>query len=126
MGLTNYGERHVLDLMRTNDTLYLGLMTAGADETGGGTEVSGGAYARKAITFSAAQTDGGGVTSMANSAQIEFPTATASWGTVTSWAIFDALSSGNLLWYGDLTVSKEILANDTILLHAGDLVLKAE
>ena len=126
MSLTNLGERKMLDLLSASGTLYLGLFTATASEAGGGTEVSGGAYARKAITFGAASTDGDGVTSMTNSTQIEFPTATASWGTVTAWGIWDSLTDGNLVWYGDLTVSKEILANDTILLHAGDLVLKAE
>ena len=126
MSLTNYGERHLLALLKANDTLYLALMTADADETGGGTEVSGGSYARQAVSLTDPATDGTGVTSMSNSAQIEFPTATASWGTVTGWALFDALTSGNMVWFGTLSASKAISVNDTILLHVGDLVLKAE
>ena len=126
MGLTNYGETLVLSLLKGSGTSYLGLLTVAAGEAGGGTEVSGGAYARQAVTFGNPSTDGNGVTSMSNSAQIEFPTATASWGTVVGWAIYDALTSGNMLWYGTLSTSKAISTNDTILLHSGDLVLKAE
>lgn len=126
MGLTNYGETKVLSLLKSSGTSYLALMTANAGEGGGGTEVSGGAYARQAIAFTNPSTNASGVSSMSNSAQIEFPTATAAWGTVTGWAIFDAASGGNMLWYGTLGTAKAITASDTILLHAGDLVLKAE
>lgn len=88
--------------------LYLALFTSnpGPGTAAGdpsGTEVSGGSYARQAIAFDAAS----GATQTSNGA-ITFPTATAGWGTVTHWAIFDASSSGNLLWYSPLDSSQTI------------------
>ena len=74
-------------------TVYLALFTAVTDaEAGTGTEVSGGSYARTAITFGAPSN--GAVT---NSSAVTFPAATGNWGTVTHAAIFDASSGGNAL-----------------------------
>jgi hypothetical protein len=80
--------------------------------------VSGGAYARQAITFGSPSSG-----TLKNSAEIIFPTATASWGTVKAWAIFDAATSGTMLWYGDISVPKELLAADVYRIEAGGLTL---
>ena len=61
-----------------------------------------------------------------NAAVVEYPTATAGWGTVVAWGVYDAATGGNLIWYGSLSVSKELSANDTILIHAGELKLTME
>lgn len=121
MGLTNYGETYVLGLIKSAKTYYLGVLTATPTDSSAGTEVSGGAYARQAITF--AEPVSGDPSSMANAVGIEFPTATAGWGTVVAWGVYDAATGGNLIWYGTLSVSKELSANDTILIHAGELKL---
>jgi hypothetical protein len=76
-------------------TVYVGLFTVAPGEAGGGTEVSVGAYARQAVTFGA---QSGGLCS--NSGDILFPVATADWGTILAMAIFDALTTGNMLYYG--------------------------
>jgi hypothetical protein len=104
-------------------SLYLALFTATPSDTGGGTEVSGGSYARVAVTSSLANWAGtqaaastvassgtGGTTS--NNAAITFPAPTANWGTVTSFAIMDASTAGNMLFYGALTTSKTINSGD--------------
>lgn len=116
----------------TTTTLYVGLFTAAPSDTGGGTEVSGNAYARASVASSLANWAGtqsagstvassgtGGATS--NNGAISFPTATGAWGTVTHFGIFDALSGGNLLFYGALTVSKTISQSDTVTFPAGSL-----
>lgn len=126
MSLTNYGERTALSLLKRASGLYLAFFTAAPSESDNGTEVSGGSYARQAISFSDPATDDDGTTSMSNAAGIEFPTASSAWGTVVSWGIFDARTSGNLLWYGTLTTQKTLTANDTILVHAGDLILRID
>ena len=118
MSLTNTGEDSLLNLFKGSGPHYLALFTVTPSEAGGGTEVSGGAYARQAVTFGSPS---GGT--MKNSAEIVFPTATASWGTVKAWAIFDAASSGSMLWYGDIAVPKELLAADVYLIEAGGLTL---
>lgn len=116
----------------TTTTLYVGLLTAAPSDTGGGTEVSGGSYARVAVTSSLANWAGtqsagstvassgtGGATS--NNAAITFPTPGATWGTVTHFGIYDAASGGNLLFYGALTIAKTINQSDTVTFPAASL-----
>ena len=97
-------------------TVYAALYTAAPSDAGGGTEVSGGSYARTSITFGSAS---GGATD--NTSAITFPTATGSWGTVTHVGIFDSATSGNLLWWGALTASKSVATGDVVQFAVGDL-----
>ncbi|MEM4658701.1 MAG: hypothetical protein QXX77_09815 [Candidatus Methanosuratincola sp.] len=119
---TDYLENKLLDhslgtASYTKPTaVYLGLFTAAPGESGGGTEVSGGGYARQAVTFNAAS---GGTT--LNSSDITFPTATANWGTITHVALFDASTGGNMLYYGALTSSVVINSGQQFVILAGDL-----
>ena len=96
---------------------YLALFTTDPTDTGSGTEVSpsGTAYARQSASF----TVSGDTAS--NSAAIEFPTATASYGTVTHVGIFDASTAGNLIAHAALTTSKAIDTGDVFRVPAGDL-----
>lgn len=104
-------------------TTYVALFTATPSDTGGGTEVTGGSYARVAVTSSltnwagtqaaastTASTGTSGTTS--NNATITFPTPTANWGIVTSFGVFDASTAGNLLFYGAVTPNKTINNGD--------------
>lgn len=99
-------------------TVYLGLFTSDPTDANTGTEITGGSYARQSITFASPSN---GVTS--NSADITFPTATADWGTVGWIGIYDALTSGNLLYHAPLTVSKTIGNGDTFKIATGNLTL---
>jgi hypothetical protein len=125
---TNYLENKILDHVLKNTsytppaTVYLALCTSDPTETGAaGTEVSGGSYARQAAAFGSAS---GGTSS--NSGTITFPTATGNWGTITHFAIFDASSAGNCLYYGALTTSKTINTGDVAKWNAGDLVVNED
>lgn len=104
-------------------TTYVALFTATPSDTGGGTEVTGGSYARVAVTSSlanwagtqaaastVASTGTSGTTS--NNAVLTFPAPTANWGTITSIGIFDASTAGNLLFYSALTTSKTVNSGD--------------
>jgi len=104
-------------------TWYVGLFTAAPGETGGGTEVSGGSYARVAVTAGLTQwagTQGAGTTAASsgtngttsNNAAITFPAPTANWGVITNWGIFDASTGGNLWIYAALTTNKTINNGD--------------
>ena len=121
MSFTNFLETEILDHVFAGaaytapSTLYLGLFTGAPGEAGGGTELSGSAYVRKAIAF----TTSGDTTS--NNAAVEFPTATGSWGTVTHVGVFDASTSGNLMVYATLTASKTIASGDVFRVPSGDL-----
>jgi hypothetical protein len=104
-------------------TVYIGLFTSSPSDDGSGTEVSGGSYARQSVAF-AAPTDATGAKQIANSADITFPTATASWGTVGYIGYFDAVSSGNLLAHGALDSSRAVETNDQVKFEAGDLKIQ--
>ena len=100
-------------------TLYVGLYTAAPSDSGGGTEVSGGSYARKSMP--AMTVSGTSPTEATNGAAVEFVTATGSWGTVTHVGVFDAVTTGNLLGWAALTASKTVSSGDVFRFDAGDL-----
>jgi hypothetical protein len=97
-------------------TVYVSLWTSDPTDAGSGTEVSGGSYARTAVTFGAPSN---GVT--LNSADVTFPTATASWGTVGWIGINDAATSGNLLYHSPLDTAKTIDSGDIFKISTGNL-----
>ena len=122
MSFSNYLETKVLDHVfggtayTAPSTLYLALFTAVSDgEAGTVTEVSTGGYARQSVAF----TTSGNTTS--NTSAVEYPTATANYGTVTHVGIYDASSSGNLMAYATLSSSKTIETGDVFRVPAGDL-----
>lgn len=97
-------------------TVYLALYTTNPTDADTGTEVSGGSYARQSITMGAPSNG-----TSTNSAAIEFPQATASWGTVGYVGIRDALTTGNLLYYTPLDTSKTIDTGDIFKIAIGSL-----
>jgi hypothetical protein len=100
--------------------VYIGLFTSDPTDAGSGTEVSGGSYARKAGTFTTASGTGG---SVSTNAAVEFDQATASWGTITHFGLFDAISTGNLLYHGAFTASKAIDTGDILKVASGDITV---
>jgi hypothetical protein len=120
---TDYLEDKILKHVFTNTaytsptTVYVGLFTVAPTDTGGGTEVSGSGYARKSAAFTVSGTN----TLATNSSAIEFDAATGSWGTIVAIAVFDALTTGNMLAFADLTTSKAIATGDVLRIPAGDL-----
>jgi hypothetical protein len=97
-------------------TVYVALFTTDPTDAGSGTEVSGGSYARTAVTFAAPSN---GVTT--NSADVTFPTCTLAWGTVTHIGLRDASTSGNLLYHTPLDASKTIDLGDIFKITTGNL-----
>jgi hypothetical protein len=121
MSLTNTFETTTLTWLLTASSAtrptawYIGLFTAAPNDTGGGTEVSGTAYVREAVTFTVT-----GDTA-SNSAAVEWPVAGGSWGTITDLAIFDAVTAGNMIGYATLTSAKTIATGDVFRIPLGDL-----
>lgn len=122
--MSNYLENALINATLRNtsytspSTVYVGLFTTDPTDAGTGTEVSGGSYARQSVTF-AAPSDG----VSASNAAVEFPQATASWGTITHIGILDALTSGNLLYHTALDVSKTIDNGDIFKIASGSLTV---
>jgi hypothetical protein len=120
--LSNYLENKLLDHVLRNvsytspTTVYVGLFTTDPTDGNTGSEVSGGSYARQILSVTTAT--GGIVTS---SADVTFPQATGSWGTVSHIGLLDALSSGNLLMHTPLTTSRLIESGDILKISTGNL-----
>ena len=119
---SNYLENALINAVLRNTaytsptTVYVSLYTSDPTDADTGTEVSGGSYARTAVTFGAPSN---GVTT--NSADVTFPTCTASWGTVTHIGIHDASTAGNLLFHTPLDTSKTIDTGDIFKITSGNL-----
>ena len=96
--------------------IYVALFTTDPTDAGTGTQVSGGSYARTAVTF-AAPSNG---VSLSN-ADCTFPQATASWGTVGWIGLYDASTAGNLLYHTPLDASKTIDTGDIFKIASGSL-----
>jgi hypothetical protein len=104
----------------TPPTIHVALSTSAPTDAGGNvSEPSGGAYARKQTAASDWNTASGRLTD--NATALEFAEATASWGTITHFALYDAATGGNFLGWGALTTSKAIGAGDTPRFAAGAL-----
>lgn len=103
--------------------LYVALFTAAPSDSGGGTEVSGGSYARVNVPpLDANWTAASGTDGLTdNAAAITFTTATGNWGTITHVGIFDASTVGNLLFWGALAASKVVNSGDTFSFAIGAL-----
>lgn len=120
--MSNYLENALINVTLRNtaftapSVVYLALYTSDPTDADTGTEVSGGSYARQSITFGAPSN---GVTT--NSADITFPTATGSWGTIGWVGIRDALSGGNLLYHSPLDTSKTVTSGDVFRINTGNL-----
>ena len=97
-------------------TVYVSLYLTDPTDADSGTEVSGGSYARTAVTFGAPSN---GVST--NSADVTFPTCTSSWSTVTHIGIHDASTSGNLLFHTPLDTAKTIDSGDIFKIETGNL-----
>ena len=122
-GFSDYLEDKVLDhvfggVAYTAPTKHVALYTVAPTDTGGGTEVTGGAYARQTSTFTVSGTN---PTTATSAAAVEYPTATAEYGTVVAVGILDASSGGNLLAYANLTASKVVSTGDVFRFDAGDI-----
>ena len=121
---TDYTENKVLDHVvgKTSFTMpstWLALFTVAPTDAGGGTEVTGGSYARVATTGTDWDAASGGA--IANAVALAFPTATANWGTIVAAALMDAATAGNMLIWGDLAVTKTVNTDDTLSFPIGNI-----
>lgn len=98
-------------------TVYVALFTVAPTGSGGGTEVSGGSYTRQPVTFGSPVSQ-----TVASTAAVSFPIATATWGTIVAFAFFDDPTAGNMLYYANLSSSRAIGFNDQVTFPAGQLV----
>ena len=123
--LTNYLENKLIDhFLGTTTftkpaTVYVGLFTVAPTDAAGGTEVTGGSYARQSAAFGAAAS--GATTNSANIYFTLMPSATT-----VAIGIFDASTSGNMLLHGTLTTNKTTDSGDTLRIATGSLTISID
>lgn len=128
--MSNYLENKLIDFLFRGQsfvppaTLYVALFTVDPTDSSAGTEVSGGSYARVAVTSSMANwagTQSAGSTTASsgtsgttsNNGVVTFPAPTANWGTITGMALMDAATGGNVWIFGGLSTSKVVNSGDS-------------
>ena len=114
-GMSDFFEQATLDWVLTQGPFYVGLFTSDPADDNSGTECTGTPYARQVATFTRVDS------TISNSALITFPESTNSWGVITHFAVFDAVSGGNQLWHGALTASKTVEAGETLTFPSSEL-----
>lgn len=128
--LSDYLENKLLDhtlsatVFTSPTAINTALYTAAPSDTGGGTEVTGGSYARVSKTANTTSFPAASGGSKSNGVSIDFPTATAAWGTVTHVGVFDQTT--NLLFWGALTASRVVQNGDTISFAVTKLVFSLD
>lgn len=98
---------------------FVALFSVTPGETGGGTELTQAGYARQAVSWVVTGSQG------SNNADLVFNSA-ADWPPITSVGVFDALTNGNLMWYGPLAAVRDPASGDTIRFAAGQLILELD
>lgn len=141
--LTDYAENKIDDALFRGQSLgapatwYVALYTACPTDSASGTEVSGGSYARVAVTaslanFSGTQSAGSTAASsgtggtISNNVVITFPTATGSWGTINCWGLTDAPTAGNIWIYSTVTTPPTISSGATPSFSAGSATIQVD
>lgn len=138
--MSNYLENKTIDatlrgqVFPTIANIYIALFTVAPTAAGGGTEVTGGSYARATVAATLANwagTQGAGTTvassgttgQTSNNGTITFPTPTVAWGTVVAMGMFDAATAGNLLYFGNLSASQVVGVGNAVYYNPATLTL---
>lgn len=128
---SNYLEEAVLNYFFRNQAitqptaLYLALYINDPTDADTGTEVSGGAYTRKQVTFGT-PTQTGNKAVISNNAKVEFNIATTDWGNVSHWGIRTAATVGNLLCYGAFSRVENVQTGNRFTIEIGNLQVSME
>ena len=127
--ISDWLELAILDLVLRGQaytgasTIYAALYTTATDDGASGTEVVGNGYSR--VLVPSFDPPAAGVCS--NSASVTFGPATASWGVVTHFALYDGSGgAANRLFHGPLTIPKTVSAGDSFVFPIGNISVKAD
>lgn len=136
-GWTSPEEQDLLEYWFAGTALPIGpithialFTTVPADDATGGTEVTGGSYARQAYAKnttnwgSSSAGSAGNPATIQNLVAITFPEATATWGTVKGWGYYTAVTAGTLLYFANLDTNKAVDSGDTAKFAIAALVAK--
>lgn len=119
---SNYAEGLAVQYLLTSTVItrptswYLALHTALPGGNGTNAELVGNGYSRQAVSFTF-----DGFDKCTNDSQIEFGPATADWGTITHFSVWDSAVGGNCLYTGALGATKDIFDTDVLIWAANSL-----
>ena len=99
-------------------SVYLGLFTSNPTDSNAGIELSAPSYTRQVVSFGAASSG-----SSSNVSAISYDQATTNWGTIGWVGLYDAATSGNLLYYGALDTATTIDTNEIFVIPIGNLTI---
>ncbi len=129
--ITYYSGNRVLDknfgatAYSEPGTYYFGLSTTTIQIDGtGGTEPSGGSYARVSLVNNKTNWSTASNASLTNAAAVTFPESSASWGTIVNVGLWDALTLGNIWWFDVLTPSRAVASSTTVLFAIGSITVQ--
>jgi len=124
MSASNFLESQLITAVLANgsytgpEDLYVALYSTAPTDSSAGTELSGDGYSRQTVTFDIT----GSVAT--NDADVEFGAATADWAAARAWAIVDAATSGNILFYRNFTTSQAVRSSKTLLFKTGNITIE--
>ena len=126
---SNYLETEILDWINGNafatqpSATWVQLFNGSPTETG----LSGTAlYSRVAVAAGGWTQTSGATATITNTAAITITTSASSATTATDFGVFDNSTSGNLLFYGSLTTTKNIASGDEVKFNASSLTLRVD
>lgn len=111
------------------NTVYVSLWNSTINDTWTSTstgECAGSTYARAAVVNTSANWTNSTAGSKQNKTVIEFTTnAGSDWGTVKAFAIHDgdSTATGNIYYWGDLTVNQTIASGNTVRFSTGAIII---
>ena len=128
MSITYVSSNKVLDLafggtsFSPPSTYYFGLSTTSISIDGlGATEPSGGSYARVALANNKTNFGTASNGALTNLVAVTFPESTASWGTITTVFMSDALTGGNIWFFDTLSPARTVASATTVLFAIGSI-----
>jgi hypothetical protein len=133
-GFTTYQQQRILNRLfgavayTEPATLYLGVSSTTINENGtGATEPTGGAYSRISVSNNTSTWGNLSVgVGRQNLVPFEWASATAPWGTITYVGVYDALTGGNMLYYSELVVPKNIGADDVLRVAVNSIQIRLQ
>jgi len=129
MQISNWLAAQILNAVLRGTTftppskLYVALYKSDPTAADTGQEVSGGGYARQAMTFTEAAVEAGKMTGK-SATDVDFPIFTADAGLITHIGLRTAATGGNLCWSQKLDNPKTFLANDKVKIYKDAVVVR--
>jgi hypothetical protein len=124
--LSDYAENKLLDHLLgvavfTPPVPYLALLTSASTDAVSGTEIADTWYARKTVPFGPAS-----IGSSPNNTTVDFGIVANVAVDITHWAIFDAITAGNMLVYGDFSNPQIASPGNHVIIPIASLNVSAD